>query len=276
MSAIDQYLDALNRDGHCVIEGAFSEDYCDRAVASMHKVAQERGVTVAPDAPAGRRTLRIDNALQYDDMFQELAEYEPVLSVMEQYLDRESLLSGIDFIEIHPGEVEQALHTDSWWHDDRRLDFPICVNTALALVDFTKDNGATQLVPGSHLWDKERIEGTGFFRSPEDKPKGYGTDWMPVTGVAPKGSILMWDARLLHAGGGNVTNTPRPSIISPYIAGWCRQLDNFAFGIPQEKLRSFSPRLQKLLGLDTYRGGYGHVQFKSPREYLWGKQPEPA
>ena len=272
MPDIDPFLEKLHRDGYCVIEDAFPENFCDRAVDLLRGVAERRGLAITDQSPPGQRTLRVDNALQYGDMFQELAEFEPVVSIMESYLDRECLLSGIDFIEIHPGEIAQALHTDSWWHDDRRLNFPLCVNTALALVDFTADNGATHLVPGSHLWEEERIEGTGFFRSPDDKPKGYGTEWTPVFAEAPKGSIILWDARLLHAGGANTTNAPRPSIISPYIVGWCRQLDNFAYGMPQETLRSFSPKLQKLVGLDTYRGGYAHVNFKSPREYLWGKE----
>jgi ectoine hydroxylase-related dioxygenase (phytanoyl-CoA dioxygenase family) len=272
----EAHLEAMRRDGYCIIEGAFPAEYCDRAVDILRGVAAGQGMRIANDAPPGQRTLRLSNVLQYDDMFQELPVHETVLAVMHGYLDKECLLSGIDSIEIHPGEVEQALHTDSWWHDDRRLDFPICVNSALALVDFTKANGATQLVPGSHVWPEERIRGTGFFRSPDDKPQGYGSEWLPVTAEAPKGSIVLWDARLLHAGGANVTDEPRPSIISPYVAGWVRQLDNFAYAIPPEKARTYPRQLQQLIGLDCYRGIYGHINNMSPRDFLWGKQAEPA
>ena len=272
----ERHLEDLARDGYCVIPNGFSEQFCDRATEAMHRVAREKSILVDDDAPEGRRTLRVLNLLQYDDLFQEIPLHETVLAILETYLDRECLLSGIDGIEIHPGEAAQPLHTDSWWHDDRRFDFPICVNSALALVDFTENNGATLLVPGSHLWSPEQIEGTGFFRSADDKPKGYGTEWMPISAVAPKGSLVLWDSRLLHAGGANTSGKPRPAVISPYIVGWTRQLSNFAFAIPPERARTFSPRLQELIGLACYRGHYCHVDGKSPREHLWGKAAEPA
>jgi len=271
MPNVEPYLEAMARDGYCLIENAFSAEFCDAATDAFHRVANERSYSIAEDAPVMQRTLRVDNLIQYDDLFQEIAMQDTVLAILESYLDKECLLSGIDGIEIHPGEAEQALHTDTWWHDDRRFDFPICVNTALALVDFTKENGATHLVPGSHLWSADKVEGMGFFRDPDIKPEGFGVEWEPLIMEVPKGSMFLWDSRVLHGGRANTSSAPRPAIISPYILGWCRQLDNFAYAIPREKARSFPPRLQQLIGLDTYRGGYGHVHFKSPRDWLWGE-----
>jgi len=270
---IDRHLENMHRDGFSIIENAFSEEFCDQAVAAFRRAATARALSIAPGSPPGMRTLRVDALIQYDDLFQEVALHQTVLAIMENYLDKEPLLSGIDGIEIHPGEVEQPLHTDTWWHDDRRFDFPICVNTALALCDFTSENGATHLVPGSHLWSAEQVAGMGFFRSPDVKPQGFGTEWEPLVMTVPKGTMFLWDSRVLHGGRANTGTTPRPSIISPYIVGWCRQLDNFAFTIPPEKARTFPERLQQLIGLDVYRGAYGHVQFKSPKDFLWGNKP---
>lgn len=271
MSSLDQHLESMARKGYSVIENAFSEAFCDQAADAFHRIARERSYAITDQSPAGQRTLRVDNLIQYDDLFQDVALHETALAILESYLDKECLLSGIDGIEIHPGEVEQAIHTDTWWHDDRRFDFPICVNTALALCDFTRENGATHLVPGSHLWSTEQVAGMGFFRSADIKPEGMGTRWEPLVMEVPKGTMFLWDSRVLHGGRANTGKTVRPSIISPYIVGWCRQLDNFAYGIPPEKARSFPPRLQQLIGLDTYRGGYGHVHFRSPRDWLWGE-----
>jgi ectoine hydroxylase-related dioxygenase (phytanoyl-CoA dioxygenase family) len=281
VAGFDQHLEAIGRDGYCVIENAFSDDYCDRAVDALHRIARDQSIHFSDQDFSGRKTVRVMNLLQYDALFREIPVHEGVLSVLERYLDRECLLSGIDSSEIHPGEVAQAIHTDTWWHDDRRFDFPVCVNTLLALTDFTEENGATRLVPGSHLWTAEQVAydvvDAGFSQVPGSNPKGYGTDWTPVVAEVPKGSIIMWDSRILHGGGANASDSPRPSIISPYVLGWIRQLDNFAYGVPAEKARTFSPRLQELIGLDCYRKHYSQVNNMSPREWLWGRgAPQPA
>lgn len=215
------------------------------------------------------------NLLQYDDLFQEIPVHQGCLPIIQSYLDRECLLSGIYSSEIHPGERQQPLHCDTWRHDDLRLPFPITVNTILALTDFTADNGATRLVPGSHLWSAEQVayeaaEAGQVTHLPATHPKGYGTEWMPIVAEVPKGSVILYDSRLLHGGGANITDKPRPSIISPFCIGWVRQLDNFAYGLSHARLRSSSPRLQQLVGLERYRGSYSNVNNMSPREWLWG------
>ena len=275
--SLGQHLEAMRTQGYVIIENLFADDYCDRALDALHRIERDHAIRPIDQDFSGRHTVRIMNLLQYDDLFQEIPVHDGYLPVIREYLDRECLLSGIDSSEIHPGEKAQPLHCDTWWHDDVRLPIPITVNTILTLCDFTKDNGATRLVPGSHLWSAEQVaydvaEGGTVTHLPAVNPKGCGTDWTPIYAEAPKGSIIMYDSRLLHSGGANITDKPRPSIISPFCLGWVRQFDNFAYGLTQEKLRSFSPELQQLIGLERHRGGYGHVNNMSPREWLWGER----
>lgn len=278
MPAIDDHVETLARDGFCIIEGAFSSEWCDRASAALDRIEREQDRRPSGQDFSGRNTIRIMNLLQYDDFFQELPVSDSFLPVIERYLDKECILSGIDSSKIFPGEKQQAIHTDTWWHDDHRFDFPCCVNTVLALVDFTPDNGSTRIVPGSHLWPAEKVAyetvDSIFAAVPGDHVKGYGTEWTPSVLEMPKGSIALWDSRVLHGAGPNESDAPRPSIISPYILGWMRQLDNFAYAIPQERLRGFSPRLQQLVGLDCFRQHYSQVNNMSPREWLWGEGGE--
>ena len=273
--SVSQHLESLREHGFVIIEKLFSDDFCERAVEALHRIERKYSIRPANQDFSGRKTVRIMNLLQYDDLFQEIPVNEGYLPIIQNYLDRECLLSGIDSSEIHPGETAQPLHCDTWWHDDLRLPFPVTVNTILALSDFTADNGATRLLPGSHHWPAEKVayevaEAGRVTHLPATNPKGYGAEWTPVIAEAPKGSLIMYDSRLLHGGGANVTNEPRPSIISPFCLGWVRQFDNFAYGLTHEKLRSFSPKLQQLVGLERYRGGYSNVNNMSPREWLWG------
>ena len=281
--SVGEHLEALRRDGYLILEKVFPDAFCDRAAEALHRIERDYSIRPANQDFAGRKTVRIMNLLQYDELFQEIPVHQSYLPIIQTYLDRECLLSGIDSSEILPGETSQPLHCDTWWHDDFRTPFPLSVNTVLTLVDFTEENGATRIVPGSHLWTSEQVayqvaENTPVANLPASNPKGYGTDWMPIIAEAPKGSIILWDGRILHGGGANVSDAPRPSIISPFCVGWARQLDNFAYGLTHEKLRSLSPQLQQLVGLERYRGGYSNVNNMSPREWLWGdrKAHQPA
>jgi ectoine hydroxylase-related dioxygenase (phytanoyl-CoA dioxygenase family) len=276
MSELDEHFEALSRDGYCIVTRAFSDAYCDQATEALRRIAREHAIGPSNQDFSGRKTVRIMNLLQYDDLFQDIPVHDRVLPLVERYLDRECLLSGIDSSEIHPGETGQPIHTDTWWHDDRRFDFPVSVNTILALTDFTEENGATRLVPGSHLWTAEQVAyevvDAGFAQVPGANPKGYGTDWTPIHAEAPKGSVIIYDSRLLHGAGANRSDRPRPSVISPYVLGWIRQLDNFAYGLSHEKARDLPPRLQRLIGLECYREHYAQVNNMSPREWLWGRK----
>ncbi|KHK88966.1 phytanoyl-CoA dioxygenase family protein [Novosphingobium malaysiense] len=279
--SIELNVEALRRDGYVIIEGLFSDEFCDRATEALHRIQHDYSIRISENDFSGRNTVRIMNLLQYDNLFQDIPVHEGYLPVIQSYMDRECLLSGIDSSEILPGEKAQMLHTDSWWYDDIRLDFPITVNSVLTLTDFTTENGATRVVPGSHLWPADKVsyemaEASNVSNLPAMHIRGYGTEWEPVVAEAPKGSVILFDSRLVHGGGANTTDKARPSIISPFCRGWVRQLDNFAYALSHEKMRSFSPQLQQLIGLEKYRGGYSNVNNMSPREWLWDRKVQQA
>lgn len=280
MPDLESQVQAMRRDGYCIVEAAFSPSFCDDVVDALHRIERDYSIQPLDMDFSGRKTVRIMNLLQYDDLFQQIPAHPSFLPIIERYLDPECLLSGFDSSEIGPGEKAQPIHADTWWLDDRRFDFPLMVNTIVALVDFTEENGATRLVPGSHLWSEAAVAyeqaDTSYAQVPASQPKGYGSDWTPIVAEIPKGSVIVYDMRLLHGSGDNRSDKPRPSLISPYVLGWIRQLDNFAFGLPPEKLRSLSPRLQRLIGLECYRGHYGHVNNMSPREWLWDRKTHQA
>lgn len=279
--SLEQHVEAMNRNGFVILERLFSDEFCDRAVDALHRIQAEHAIGPMNQDFSGRNTIRIMNMLQYDDLFQEIPVHPGYLPIIQQYMDRECLLSGMDSAEILPGEKEQPLHTDTWWHDDLRLDFPITVQSLLALTDFTEANGATRIVPGSHQWSAEQVaydtaETGPVTHLPAEHIRGAGTEWVPVVAEAPKGSVILFDSRLVHSAGANRTDKPRPAIISPFCRGWVRQFDNFAYGIPHERLRTFSPQLQQLIGLEKYRGGYNNVNNMSPREWLWERKLQQA
>ena len=126
-------------------------------------------------------------------------------------------------------------------------------NTMWALTDFTEANGATRVVPGTHLAD----------HSPE-----YGAPYDSVAAEMPKGSVLIWHGSLWHGGGANTTTERRVGIAMNYCAGWVRQQENQQLGIPSATAATFAPRLQELCGYSVYNGLIGHINKRSPIEIL--------
>jgi len=138
---------------------------------------------------------------------------------------------------------------------------PIVCNTIWALTDFTSDNGATRLVPGSHV--SEGIPELG---------RAYDT----VAAEMPRGSVLVYNGSLWHGGGANRTGDRRLGVAMNYCAGWVRQQENQQLGIPIEIARGFSPRLRKLAGFGLYKRIMGHIDKCSPVDLLDGTGPRPV
>ena len=121
-----------------------------------------------------------------------------------------------------------------------------------AFDDFTADNGATRVVPGSHKW-----------------PSGdYDADLPTVTVEMPAGSVIFYPGTVLHAGGANRTDRPRLGVILEYVAGWLRPQENHLLAVPREVAAELSPELQELLGYNVYPPFVGYVDGRHPRRSL--------
>ncbi|MCU1504926.1 MAG: Phytanoyl-CoA dioxygenase, partial [Ilumatobacteraceae bacterium] len=176
-----------------------------------------------------------------------------VLGLMHHMLGDGCLVSSVSAVTIGQDEVAQPIHAD-----DQVIPLPkphaaCTANSMWALTDFTAANGATRLVPGSHL--------------APDSPV-YGQHYESIPGEMGAGSILVWHGSLWHGGGANTTTRKRRGIAMNYCAGWIRQQENQQLGVPLKVVRKFSPTLQELCGYGVYRGLIGHIDRKSPAYLL--------
>jgi hypothetical protein len=116
---------------------------------------------------------------------------------------------------------------------------PVVCNVIYMVTDFTAANGATRLVPKSHL-------------SGRQPP---GTVPHPVATVAAEGSAgtaLVFEGRTWHAAGLNISNEPRIGLPTYYCGPQFRQLTNFTLGTRRDVLREASPELLRLLGFKVW------------------------
>lgn len=254
---LDAHLTNLDEQGFTIVEDAIPPVLIDELGNALAEVQAEHDIGYRDTAFEGTRTMRIYNLLAYHRAFEKIPVSPLVLSIAERVLDPELQLSSLSAICPGPGQQPQPLHGDSQMIPLPRPHVPIAVNGMWALTDFTEANGATRVVPGSHLFDHN-----------PDYSGTYETECAEMS----RGSVLIWNSALWHGGGENRTDQRRDGIACYYCAGWVRQQENQQLGIPMDRIRRFPRRLQELCGFSVYRGIYGHIDNRDPIELLGRKQ----
>jgi ectoine hydroxylase-related dioxygenase (phytanoyl-CoA dioxygenase family) len=248
-ATLDDHAARIARDGFTIIPDAIDPELVDALDADLLRLEHALGVKPAGNSFEGKHTVRIYNLLVHGPRFERIPVHEHVLPVVERVLDAGCLVSSLSSIGIDPGERAQPIHADDQLLPLPKPHVPTVCNTMWALTDFTEANGATRLVPGSHLRDHSPL---------------YGTSYDSIAAEMPRGSVLVWHGSLWHGGGANRTEARRVGIAMNYCAGWIRQQENQQLGIPREIARCFSPRLQALVGYGVYNGLIGHIDKQSP------------
>jgi ectoine hydroxylase-related dioxygenase (phytanoyl-CoA dioxygenase family) len=255
---IERHVQRIARDGYSIIENAIEPELVDALAADLLRLERELGIRPARNEFEGTRTWRIYNLLVHGKLYERIPVHENVLPVVERVLDEGCLVSSLSSIAIGPDEKAQPIHADDQLMPLAKPHVASVCNTMWALTDFTEANGATRIIPGSHLAD----------RSPE-----YGQHYDSIPAEMKKGSVLIWHGSLWHGGGANRTQERRVGIAMNYCAGWIRQQENQQLGIPREIARGFSPRLRELVGYGVYRMLIGHIDKRSPVELLGDEAP---
>ncbi len=252
---VDLHVKEVAEQGYTVVEDAIEPELIDELNASLSRLERFLEVEASPNSFEGHRTLRIYNLLAYDDVWQRVPVHEHVLPIVERVLDPGCLISSLSSIDIQPGERAQPIHADDQLIPLPKPHPPTVCNSMWALTDFTAANGATRLVPGTHLLD----------HSPD-----YGAEYDSIAAEMPKGSVLVWHGSLWHGGGANATDAPRVGIAMNYCAGYVRQQENQQLGLDRTKVQTFAPRLRELVGYGVYNMLIGHINKQSPEQLLLG------
>jgi ectoine hydroxylase-related dioxygenase (phytanoyl-CoA dioxygenase family) len=251
---IEAHVARVRRDGYTIVEDAIAPALVEVLAAALERLERQHDVKPAMNGFEGHKTVRIYNLLAYGAPFERVPVHESVLPIVEGVLDGGCLISSLSSIAIDPGERAQPIHADDMVIPLAKPHIPIVCNSMWALTDFTDANGATRLVPGSHL---------------KENP-AYGGDYATVPAEMKRGSVLIWDGALWHGGGANRTDARRTGIAMNYCAGFIRQQENQQLGLSPELVKSFPPRLQELIGYGVYQGLIGHIDKRSPAQILNG------
>jgi ectoine hydroxylase-related dioxygenase (phytanoyl-CoA dioxygenase family) len=245
----------LKEDGAVIIDSVLSR-------AEMDEVAKELkpwmdATPFGPDAFSGHRTKRTGGLVARSPRCRDLVMHPLMLGTAGKLLEHASSfqLHLTQVIAIGPGEPMQTIHRDQWAFDFFSFpkDYEVQCNTIWAMTDFTEENGATRVIPGSNHY--------------EDKLKFEEKDTVPAE--MTKGSVLLYTGSVYHGGGANRSDTTRIGINITYNLSWLRQEENQYLSVPPEIARTLPIDLLKLIGYR--RGAYalGYVDdLRDPLQVL--------
>jgi ectoine hydroxylase-related dioxygenase (phytanoyl-CoA dioxygenase family) len=243
-------LEGMRADGVVVCERVLDEARVAAIRADLDRVLE--GTPTGRNDFEGYGTKRIYNLFGKTRAFDDLATHPVLLGVLDELLGHYQL-SAPTGIQIGPGEPAQGLHTDDSIYPLPQPHGEVVVNTMWAFDDFTRANGATRFVEGSHRWGPER----------------WPTEDDPVLDAEmPAGSVAFYSGGIWHGGGANTTDRPRLGVILEYAAAWLRPQENHVVGVAPEVVATLPERLQELLGYNIYPPFVGYVDGRHPRRFL--------
>ncbi|WP_373474720.1 phytanoyl-CoA dioxygenase family protein [Sphingorhabdus sp.] len=221
----------------------------------------------------GLKTNRIYAMLAKGRMFADLACHPLALAFAEADLGKECLLSACLAINIHPGETVQPWHYDDSHYRLPRPRQSLGVSAFWAIDETTELNGATEIIPGSHIWPEQNLPGGNTLatfsdkrmRSVEEDP-GAREDSIQVT-MLP-GSLMLAKGTLWHRGGANRSDKSRMIITPQYCPGWTRQLENMALAVEPKIAANLPARAQQLIGYSIHPPFMGYVDGMHPTRLL--------
>jgi len=246
--AHEDMLAELRENGVIIVDRMVDDDVMDAFVAQMapHLAAAKPG---GGEFFGGAMKRVHDLAARAPAVADIIA--DPVLVALGDAVLLENCQSYriqvLSILEVCQGGKTQPLHRDVGVYEPYLMREPggkeILLSWIVAASDFTEENGATRVVPGSHTWPRDRI----------------ATDDECEIAAMPRGSALIYLGSVLHGARINATDTPRTGIVSGYAVGWLRQEDNQYISCPPEAAAKLPRQAQQLLGYRAHSGILGRA-----------------
>ena len=245
---------ALLTDGAVIVEEAVDSDVIDAVLGELRAPFDKQGLKFANDFN-GYKTRRLGGILGFSGSSAQILAHSFIISVADYVLKRHCInyqIGSSTAIEIMPGEGNQELHRDDDFYPIRIPNVEFQISAMVAMTNFTAENGATRVVPGSH--DMRQIDTI--------------VENDIHSAVMPKGSILFYLGTAVHAGGKNNTEKPRTGLITTYSLGWLRQEENQYLTVPANIAKAYPENVRRLMGYQAH-GPHLGVYPGDPDGYWW-------
>jgi ectoine hydroxylase-related dioxygenase (phytanoyl-CoA dioxygenase family) len=265
----------LDQFGYCLIKDALSPEILTSIQQRMIEQAELEQKLHSHKNPANTDPVNqwVGMLLNKGQAFFHLIEHENCMQLLAYMLGDNFLISCVDAQIQHPGATDMPLHTDQWWMPPpisteqvrsrpaerargqrhslqwQKSNKPIAdiaeANVMWMITEFTENNGATRVVPGSHLSGNQPDPGI-----PHPVPT--------VAATGPPGTAIAFDGRLWHGGAANHTTRSRYGITTAGCGPQFRQIENYSRGMRPEVFAQLDAKVLARLGFKSW-SGYGHT-----------------
>ena len=235
----EEHKRELDELGYTVLPDAMGGELLQELRLRIHELFETEGELAGSEFRTEPHARRLANLVDKGDVFQRAIALPGVLDGVRHVLGA-CKLSSLNARSADPySDAGQPLHVDMGALPDERGDW-VC-NTIWLLDDFTAENGATRVVPGSHRWGRRPQDALGDPDAPHPAER-------LVTGTA--GAVVVMNAHLWHGGTANRTAAPRLAMHAFYCRRDKPQQQYQKQMLRPEVQASLSPELRDLLALD--------------------------
>ena len=203
----------LDVNGYLPLENILTQEQIGNLIRRLDELAELEGEDAGKELHQEGGTIRVSNLVNKGPMFEIGFSHPRVLAAVHHVIGPRFKLSSLDCRMALPGQGHQAFHAD-WRSGVEPGDYHVC-NSMWLLDDFTVENGATRVVPGSHRSGKHPKDAL------EDATQKHAEE---IQLIASSGTVIIFNSHLWHAGGLNQTDSRRHGMLAYYTRRDHKQL----------------------------------------------------
>jgi len=248
-NSLAEILEALAQDGGVIVHNMLSPEIVANLLSELAPQSETSQVGPQSDNKNvnhfwGQQTKRFTRLAQRSQTFaDEVLVHSTLIGIADELLKPSCAsywMNTGQMMIVMPGGAPQYMHRDSddWPAMCSPISPPCQISCMFALSDFTAENGATRVVPGSHLW-------SDYSRQ--------ATDDEITQAVMPAGSGMIYLGKTMHSAGANKTeNEARYGMHLSYVLGWLTPEEAGCLGVTEDRAKTFTKQQQQLLGYRCY------------------------
>ncbi len=243
---LDDILAVFRRDGAVIINNMLNPSILEslnnelKIATESFKAGSRSNLSGVKDF-WGERTIRYSQLAKRSPTFlNNVLVHDLYHKIVSSELDDPYWMNTGQMMVVCPFEKCQLLHRDAenWPNMCLSSDQPeVTVSCMFALNDFTEENGATVVVPGSHKWED------------------YNRQAQPAEitqAVMPAGSGMIYSGKVIHGAGQNRSNTHRHGMHLSFVRGWLTPEEAGSLNFSLDEAKTLTPLQQRFLGFRCY------------------------
>ena len=214
---IQTFADQVKEIGYCIVPEVIPAAHGEALRTHLQSVGENLR---RAEIHESQQVSAVKGLLSVDQRVANYVADERVMAILSQLLGNKLRISFCSLMTNEPGKKRTVMHADWPYNQDRACHIPapypdqIMHTTALLMVSpFTKTNGGTIVVPGSHRRSTNPTD-----RKSGIDPLAVQPDEQQITGAA--GSLLLMDSRLWHAAPENRSSDSRICVAIRYAPWW--------------------------------------------------------